>query len=255
MNCRFSKLPSMILYSSLALILCGCATNSVTTLINASKTTEPQLPSAAIVDSELKGRFFEVGRIYFDIAADDPKQRLDIPSTEIIQLFERPLRQGFSAAKLTKGREPAYTVNVAIVDLKLRQGVTLLASTFHVRMDILRPDQTKLMSAELKARYLHTVPIIAPGLVGALPIKNSPLAALSEMLPATAVVITKITVGLQEGKTLDNIKIYPDSGFAASYAGAVISPPHVFLKDHPFGISRLSNAELSNVANQLNKQP
>lgn len=246
-----SKLPAFVLCVSFALILCGCATNSVTTLINASKKIEPQLPSAAIVNGELKGRSFEVGRIYFDIVNDDPTQRLGISSADITTLFERPLRQGFAAANLSSGTEPAYTVNVAIVDVKLRQGVTLSPCIFRVRLEISRPDQIKVMAAELQARYLHTVPIIMPGLVGALPTYNSPVAALSEMLPATAVVITKTVLGLQQGRTLDNIEIYPDSGFA----GGVISPPHLFLKGHPFGIYPLSNAELANIVSQLNKQP
>ena len=237
---------------ALVLTLCGCATtNSVTTLLNASKKkVEPQLPSAAVVGSELKGRSFEVGRIYFDIVNDDPKQRLDISSADITVLFERPLRQGFAAAKLVSGKEPAYTVNVAIVDVKLKQGITLSPSVFRVRMEISRPDHIKVMSAELEAAYLYLIPIIMPGIVGALPAYTSPVAALSEMLPAMAVVITKTTFGLQEGKTLDNIEIYPEQGM-----GGVIRPPNLFLKGHPFGIYPLSNAELANVANQLNKQP
>lgn len=234
MNLKLLKLSGSMLCFTLVLTLCGCATNSVATLINASKKTEPQLPSAAIVDSELKGRSFEVGHIYFDIVNDDPKQRLDISSANIISLFDRPLRQGFAAAKLATGKEPAYTVNVAVVDVKLKQGITLSRCVFRVRMEVARPDQIKVMSAELEARYLNTTtPIIMAGIVGALPAYTSPFVALSEMLPATAVVITKITLGLQEGKTLDNIEIYPDPVMA----GGVISPPRLFLKGHPFGIS------------------
>ncbi len=250
-----SKLSGLILCVSFVLTLYGCATNSVATLINASKKVEPQLPSATTVNSELKGRSFEIGSIYFDIVNDDPKQRLDISGADITTLFESRLRQGFTSANLSLGMRPAYIVSVAIVDLKLRQGVTLLPNIFRVRLEISRPDQIKVMSAELQARYLHTIPIIMPGLVGALPTYNSALAALSEMLPATAVVITKTVLGLQEGKTLDDIEGYPDSGIFASYAGAVISPPHLFLKGHPFGIYPLSSAELANIVSQLNKQP
>lgn len=233
MNLKLLKLSGSMLCFTLVLTLCGCATNSATTLINASKKTEPQLPTAAIVDSELKGRSFEVGHIYFDIFNDDPKLRLDISSANIISLFDRPLRQGFASAKLATGKEPAYIVNVAVVDVKLKQGIAITPSVFRVRMEVVRPDQIKVMSAELEAAYLYVIPIIMPGIVGALPTYTSPFVALSEMLPATAVVITKITLGLQEGKTLDNIEIYPEQGMA----GGVIRPPNLFLKGHPFGIS------------------
>ncbi len=108
MNLKLSNLSGSMLCFALMLTLCGCATNSVTKLINVSKKTEPQLPSAAIVDSELKGRSFEVGHIYFDIVNDNPKQRLDISSANLISLFDTPLRQGFAAAKLVSGKEPAY---------------------------------------------------------------------------------------------------------------------------------------------------
>lgn len=247
MSLKLFKLSGLMLCFTLVLTLCGCATNNATTLtlINASKKTEPLLPSAAIVDSELKGRSLEVGRIYFDIVNDDPKQRLDISSKDIESLFDRPLRQGFAAAKLVSGKEPAYTVNVAIVDVKLKRGIILFPCVFRVRMEIARPDQTKVMSAELEARYIYI--ILVPG--GALPGWTSPLTALSEMLPATAVVMTKTALGLQEGKALDSIEIYPEY----ISAGGVIYPPYLFLKGHPFGIYPLSNEELANVANQLNK--
>lgn len=233
--------------AALALLLCACAANSAQTLINVSKTTKPQLPSASVVKNELAGRAFRLGRIYPDLAQDDPQQRLHVSIASIVALFERSVQQGFEAAELGSGKKPAYTIDYAIVDVKLRQGITLRPSIFLVRMEIFRTNGSRVMSAEFQSRYLHTIPIILPGIVGALPGYNSALVALSQMLPATAVVVTRTAAGLQQGNTLDKIKVYPD--FAT---GGMISPPAPFLKGHPYGIYPLNRADLEDVARQIN---
>ena len=236
---------------ALVLMLSGCATNNALTLINASKTIEPQLPSATIVEADLAGRAFMLGRVYPDLVKDDPKQHLNVSTASIARLFERTVRQAFKAAKLHKGNMPAYTVDFKIIDVKLRQGITLLPNIFIVRMEIFRPDHSRVMSAEFQSRYLRTIPVILPGIVGAIPGYNSALVAISQMLPATAVVVTKTAAGLQQGKTLDKITVYPNTGAA----GGMIYPPSRFLKNHPYGIYPLTREALEDVAQQINAQP
>lgn len=235
----------------LVLLLGGCATNSALTLIDASKTTKPELPSDSVVENELAGHAFTLGHVYPNLVKDDPQERLNVSIASIATLFEHSVRQAFEAAKLGNGNMPAYTIDFAIIDVKLRQGITLLPNTFLVRMEIFSADQSRVMSAEFQSRYLRTIPIILPGLVGALPGYNSALIALSQMLPATAVVVTKTAAGLQQGKTLDKIEVYPST----RGAGGLIYPPSLFLKGHPYGIYPLSKAALENVAQQINVQP
>lgn len=235
------------------LLLGGCATNSASTLIQASRTVKahpPQLPDAETVKNELAGRAFRLGRVYADLQDNDPARRLQVPAESIAAAFAAPLRQGYDAAKLGQGKTPPYTIDYAIEDVRLRQGVTLLPSIFLVRMEILRPDGSRVLSAEFQSRYLQTIPVIFPGLVGALPGYNSALVAVSRMLPATAVVATRTAAGLQQGKALDSIAVYPD----AMSAGGVISPPDIFLKDNPYGIRPLTAAALADIARQLRAQ-
>jgi hypothetical protein len=226
-NINPSKLFGALLGLLFSLMLTGCATNSAITLINASKKTEPQLPNSSVINTELKGRSFEIGNIYLDIPNNDPKERLGIPGSDIIDLLSKPLHQGFLSANLASGQKPSYSINVAVIEIKLKSGISLFPSVFRLRMEIARPDQTKIMSAELESRYSN--PILVPG--GALPGYASPLTALSSMLPATAVVITRTVLGLQKGNGLDKIKVYPEQGFSdPPVAGGVIYPPYMFFE-------------------------
>jgi hypothetical protein len=62
------------------------------------------------------------------------------------------------------------------------------------------------------------------------------------MFPAVAVVITATTQGLQQGKTLDKIKVYPQD----IEAGTMISPD-LFLKNAPYGITQMDYEEMGRV--------
>jgi hypothetical protein len=59
-------------------------------------------------------------------------------------------------------------------------------------------------------------------------------AAASKMIPAVAIAINRTLVGLQQGKPLDQIEVFPD----ILSAGSVIMPD-VFLEGSPYGISQL----------------
>ncbi len=233
----------------LILMLGGCVTNSVTTMIQHSSNVKPQLPTAAVVGNELKGCSFAIGRVYFDIPNDDPELRLNIPSADIVALLEQRLRHAFSNANLNAGRTPAFVVNVAVVELRLKQNSRFQHPKFRVRMEVARPNQTLVMSGEFQADgridlTLNNTPSVH------VPWKTIPLVALSEMLPATAVVITKTTLGLQEGKTTDEINIYPMSWLNIPIGGEIF-PPSEYLRNHPFGIYPLGRVDLNGIADHM----
>ena len=76
----------------------------------------------------------------------------------------------------------------------------------------------------------------------ALPTKGWEYVALAKMFPAVAIVITTTTQGLQQGKTLDEIKVYPKD----IEAGTMISPD-LFLKDAPFGVTQMDYRAMNKV--------
>lgn len=254
MQNRMTRFGGAACAAALALLLGGCATNSASTLIDASRYREaaPQVPSSAVVEDELAGRALRLGRVYADLGAQDPKERMHVAPETLAALFERPARRAFEAAKLGGGKMPAYTVDYVITGVKLREGVTLHPSVLVVRMEISRPDQSRVMSAEFQSRYLLTIPpAMLPGEKDEMPTYNSPVVALARMAPATAVVVTRVAAGLQQGKTLDEIAVYPD----AVAAGNLITPPGSFLRGRPYGLRPLTSTDMEEVARQIDAQP
>jgi len=233
--------------AALLVSLSGCASNSVTTLLTASKQTDAILPSASVVQDELKARAFEVGTITFDLRTATDKQGPDIPDSAYLELFGAQLKKAFASAGLGQGAMPAYPVNVAIERLELKPATFLIpgSSVFRVRVEIARPDAEILMRGQFQSFLPSpTVVVIASGVVVpiAMPAKDWEYVALAKMLPAIAIVITTTTQGLQRGKTLDEIKVYPKD----IEAGNMISPD-LFLKDAPFGITQIDRKEMGRV--------
>jgi hypothetical protein len=72
-----------------------------------------------------------------------------------------------------------------------------------------------------------------------VPYEGQEYVALAKMFPAVAAVIATTTQGLQQGKTLDQIKIYPSD----IEAGGTIHPD-VFLKKAPLGMTAMSQNEV-----------
>lgn len=109
-------------------------------------------------------------------------------------------------------------------------------------MEISRPDGTILMRGELESRYLPSIPIILPGVVGMLPtgFEGKEWQAIRKMIPAVAIAVTRVTSGLQSGKGLDSIEVYPED----LQAGGVIMPDS-FLRGAPYGLSELTSEEIS----------
>ena len=228
-------------------LLSGCATNSVTTLLKASRQTDAIMPSAAVVENQLKARAFEVGTVRFDVRKAEDKEEPDIPDSAYLELLHAQLKKAFDGAGLGKGAVPAYPVNVAIEQLKLKPAMLLIPefSALRVRMEIAQPDAEILMRGQFQSSLSGpTVMVIASGVVApiALPAKGWEYVALAKMFPAVAIVITATTQGLQQGKTLDEIKVYPQD----IEAGNIISPD-LFLKNAPFGITQIDYKEIDRV--------
>lgn len=226
------------------LLLSGCASNSVTSLLMASKQTDPILPSAAMVRRDLEGHAFEVGNVFFDVRQATDKQGPDVPDSTYLELFGSQVRKAFSGAELAKGTLPAYPVNLAIEQLKLMPAPLLFAkpSMFRVRMEIAPPDRPVLMRGQFETFVPPPVVMVySSGFVIPVPVpsKGQEYIALAKMFPAVAVVIAATTQGLQQGKSLDEIKIYPSK----IEAGNTISPD-LFLENAPFGMKAMSYDEV-----------
>jgi len=234
-------------YVMLLALLSGCASNSVTTLLKASKQTDAIVPSASVIQSELRGRAFEVGTVAFDVRKAGDKQGPDIPDSAYLELFDGQLSKAFRGAELGTGDMPAHPVDVAIERLKLKPATPLIAGTsiFRVRMEIPTPSGEVLMRGEFQS-YLAapTVIVFASGVVVpiSLPCSGQEYVALAKMFPAVAVVIATTAQGLQQGKTLDAIKVYPED----IEAGNIISPD-LFLKHAPFGLTQIDHKEIDRV--------
>lgn len=242
-----SPTPLGIACCALLFLLSGCASNSVTTLLKASQQTAAIAPSASVVQEELKGRAFEVGAVAFDLRKAEEKQGPDIPDSAYLQLLDSQLKKAFAGAGLGEGRMPAYPVNVAIERLKLKPATFLIptSSTFRVRMEVAGAGGETLMRGQFEGFVpAPTFMIIQSGVVlpVALPAKDWEYVALAKMFPAVAVVITTTTQGLQQGKALDAIKVYPQD----LEAGTLISPD-LFLKNAPFGMTVMDYKEINRV--------
>ena len=236
-----------LLCAAMLVLLSGCAANSVTTLLKASNQTDAITPMASVVQEQLKGRAFEVGTVAFDLRNAKDKQGPDIPDSAYLELLDAQLKKAFAGAGLGKGAMPAYPVNVAIEQLKLKPATFLISasSIFRVRMEIADAGGEILMRGQFQSFLpAPTFMVIASGVVApiALPAKNWEYVALAKMFPAVAVVITATTQGLQQGKTLDEIKVYPQD----IDAGGMISPD-LFLKNAPFGMAEMDYQEMGRV--------
>lgn len=204
------------------------------------------IPSASVVQTELKGRVFVLGNIYFDERHSEAMERIGIPDAAYKALLQDQLLKAFPAAGLYQGMAPACSVNVAIEHLRFTKGKFLIPdpSVLRVRMEIIDAKNLVILRGQLESRYLAATTVILPGIVGAIPTawEGQQYVALAKMIPAVAVVMTRITQGLQQGKTLDAIDVYPDP----LLAGGVISPDH-FLEGKPYGLTKMQPDEIARI--------
>ena len=236
------RLLKFIALLATSTLLWSCATNSARSLIEASKSSDPVIPDEKVITAELEGRAFKLGEVRFD--QDAALQNLaDIPDEAYPILLQGQLQKAFQSAGVTQGEPPNHLVDIFINQLKFTKGTFVVPdpSILHVTMEISRPAGTTLMRGELESRYLPAIPVIVPGVVGILPtgFEGQEWQAIRKMIPAVAVAITRVIGGLQAGKGLDAIEVYPED----LQAGGVIMPDS-FLRGEPYGVSELTAEDI-----------
>jgi hypothetical protein len=236
----------IFVFTVLAECLMGCAANSALTLMEASKHTDLNVPGTDVIEQELRGRAFSLGKICLDRDAlvKTPESYSD---RFFLRLLQNQVNKGFANAALEKGYFPVYAVDIAIEEMKFTRGMFLIPdpSILRVRIEVRNVGDRVLLKGELESRDMSTTPVVLPGVVGVLPVAfpGQECSAVARMIPAVAIAITRTMVGLQQGKEFAQIEIYPD-GLAT---GGVIMPG-LFLRGSPYGISRLTRADLENAA-------
>jgi hypothetical protein len=212
--------------------------------MEASKHNEPLLPSQDVIEQELKGRAFKTGKVYLDSDAKVQTPE-SYPELFFVTLIRHQVNRGFTNANLDRGKIPAYEVDIVIEEMKFTKGMFLIPepSILRVRMELRNLADQVVMKGEIESRELPTIPIVLPGVVGVLPVAfpGQEWSAAAKLMPALAIAVTRIMVGLQEGKDLSQIEVYPE----ALAAGGVIMPS-LFLRGSPYGVSELTRADFEN---------
>jgi hypothetical protein len=95
----------------------GCAANSALTLMEASKHTDLIVPGTDVIEQELRGRAFSLGKICLDRDAlvKTPESYSD---RFFLRLLQNQVNKGFANAALEKGYFPVYAVDIAIEEMK-----------------------------------------------------------------------------------------------------------------------------------------
>ena len=238
--------PGIFIFAVMASLLSGCASNSVLTLMDASKHGDIVVPNAGVIEQEFKGRAFRAGKTALDAGA---AVRLPAGYADgfFRTLIQRQVEKGFRDAMLESGNAPASTVDIVVEEMKFTQGRFLIPdpSVLRVRIEVRNADGRTLMRGEMESRYHPTVPIAVGGVMSVVAIggEGQEWVAAGKMIPAVAVAITRTMAGLQSGKALGEIEIYPES----LAAGSVIMPD-LFLRDSPYGLAQLTKSELQNAS-------
>lgn len=232
----------VLLIIAVSVLLLSCATNSAQSLIKASKSIDPVIPDKEVVAQQLKGRAFRLGNV--DYAQDAIlENQADIAIEAYPVLLRDQAQKAFQSAALEQGELPTYQIDITIKQLNFTQGAFIIPdpSILHVTMEVIQPDGTTVMRGDFESRYMPMIPVIVPGVVGAIPTRfeGQEWQALGKIIPAMAVAITKVAAGLQAGKGLDEIEIYPE----ALEAGGIINPDS-FLRGEPYGLSELTSEKI-----------
>lgn len=229
------------------MLLSSCAKYTAHTQLIEPPSALLLMPELSQINKELKNRMFEIRNIYFD-QNDSLELVPTIPKEMYPKLLEQQVRKGFLAANVNKGTlTPPYHVDIAIRQLQLKKSGFILPnqSTLRVRLELLRPNGTKMMSGEYKMLSVsQMIPLPIPG-AGFLPISFSmsgdkaKLMAMSELFPAAAAVVTKVVLGLQLGKDFTQIKFFEvPMGNPTKWTLS-----REVLSDKPFGLTRLTNKD------------
>lgn len=221
---------------------CASSYTARTQLVESS-TSVLIIPEPQQISTELEGRSFALRSISFDLV-DAIVTIPELPNELYPKLLEHQVRKGLLAAQAGKGISPPYSIDLSIRLLQLNKGRFMIPnrSVLRVRLELLRPDETKVMSGEYEV--VSTAPTASVMIQGSfLPIAfpTSKYRAMSELFPAAAAVVTKIVSGLQQGRVLSEIKIIRDV-----YGGnpTKLTPSDAVLSDNSFGFTRLTHKDL-----------
>jgi len=229
----------VFIFVSMILMLSGCATTALKAVRDKS---DALIPDSNIIQNELKQQAFEIGRIYFDLRTTHPEEDHVLPDEAYIKMLDNQLRKAFGRAQIDQGKQPVYTINVAIEEMRFTAGRFLFPkpSILRVRMEIVRPDKTQIMRGSFESRDSAAVPIFLGGILTPISVPHgTSIMGHSRLIPAMAVLITKIAVGLQQGKTLDAIEIIPDD--------FPIPPAGNLLAKNEWGIAPLTPLETEEI--------
>jgi hypothetical protein len=151
------------IFVSMILMLSGCATTALRAIRDGR---DALIPDSNIIQNELKQQAFEIGRIYFDLRATHPDEDHILPDEAYIKMLDNQLRKAFGRAQIDQGKQPVYTINVAIEEMRFTAGRFLFPkpSILRVRMEIVHPDKTQVMRGSFESRDSASVPIFLGGI-------------------------------------------------------------------------------------------
>lgn len=232
----------LIIFCLSLLFIQSCASNSALTLLKASKSDPLVSPPQQDIDGEIRGRAIHLGGITLEPSSMQGNTDW-VSERFLINLVEHQITKAFQNGGLGEGELPACQVHFSLTKVKFTEGRFLIPDPSILRMDMRLIDQesNELMKGSLESRYMSaTVPVPVDGVIAdvALPVKGRDITALTKMIPATVVAATVILDGLKQGRTLDEIKVYPDV-----LATGSIVVPHVFIRDNAYGLSELTGED------------
>ncbi|MFZ5658278.1 MAG: hypothetical protein ACOY5C_00290 [Pseudomonadota bacterium] len=184
---------TLVLAGSFAALLSlgGCAT---TALVDGGRGAV--LPDKATVQNELQGRAFTLGRVYLDITKPTDKSSHVLPDDAYVKLLRSQLETAFRNAGLSQGKQPAYSVDVAINEMRFVNGsmpmhVGVLKATPIVHNE----RQEKVVSVPLRAMDGGSFLDVNPG-------KENMAHRFN--IPGMGVLVTHLLESLRSGKTVES---------------------------------------------------
>jgi len=232
------------LYASVAaLLLCGCTTTAMTLMENGGA-KDAVVPSPASVQSELKGRAFEIGTVSTRLPPRESTAELSLTSLANIELLDDQLRKAFAAAGLEQGSHPAYQVGAVIEVARFAvRDAPWGTSVYRVLMQVDRPDGSIVMRGRFVAQSTVTLlPLYVGGVMVFIPLPKAGPAQydLAQCVPAMAETLARVLQGLRNGLALDAIVIGNGDN------SAVIQPAAV-LKHSTLGMRTMQAREIRRI--------
>ncbi|WP_418128001.1 hypothetical protein RG903_05010 [Thermithiobacillus tepidarius DSM 3134] len=180
---------TLVLAGSFAALLSlgGCAT---TALVDGGRGAV--LPDKATVQNELQGRAFTLGRVYLDITKPTDKSSHVLPDDAYVKLLRSQLETAFRNAGLSQGKQPAYTVDVAINEFRFIEGYSAFlssAGTLKTLVTVTNPQ-----AAVVASQGLYVGDAFGPG-TGTTSERNM---AHRFNIPAMAEAVTKLVTAYKQ---------------------------------------------------------